>query len=68
VLAVSGMTRDQLRRRLRDDVRLKAYLDERFGTVPEGANVERRNPLVAEWIAGLRRRAQVNVLYLPVEK
>ncbi len=68
VLAVSGITRDQLRRRLRDDIRLKAYLDERFGAAPEGSDVERRNPLVAEWIAGLRRRAQVNVLYLPGRK
>ncbi len=67
-LAASGLTRDQLRRLVRDDLRIKAYLDGRFGAAADSMDVERGNPLVAEWMAGLRRRAQVSVLYLPNRK
>lgn len=100
VLAASGMTVEQLRRHVRDDLLLTAYLDQRFGATLQPSDdevlqyyrehpgefsrggtlqpfsevsadarakliAERRASLIAEWIAGLRRRAEVNVLYLP---
>jgi hypothetical protein len=99
VLAQVGMTPDLLRRYVRDDLRIQAYLDQRFGTavqpsqedilqyyrdhqaeftragalVPFGqASNEAREKLIAvrrkglidAWIADLRRRAEVNLVYL----
>jgi hypothetical protein len=99
-LAASGMTREQLRRRMRDDLLITAYLDQRFGATLQPSDddilqyyrdhpgefssggalrpfgevsadarakliAERRAALIAEWVAGLRRRADVIVLYLP---
>jgi hypothetical protein len=101
VLVETGMTPDQLRRYIRDDLRLETYLDQRFGAmlVPADSEIvqyyrdhpaeftrnevllpfsdvagsarakliaERRAALIREWLAGLRRRAEVNVLYVPV--
>jgi hypothetical protein len=59
-LAVTGMTRDQLRRFIRDDLRVRTYLLERFGA-------DRPEPeftaAVDTWVADLRRRTQITVLY-----
>jgi peptidyl-prolyl cis-trans isomerase SurA len=99
-LAASGLTVDQLRRHLRDDLRIETYLQQRFGAALQpteaelvlyyrdhpaeftrGAELrpfdearnevrarmvtERRAVLIRDWLAGLRRRSDVNVLYLP---
>ena len=60
-LAVHGMTRDQLRRHLRDDLRITTYLNQRFGANTDPA--ERRAAIQA-WIAELRKRSNVTMLYL----
>jgi hypothetical protein len=60
VLARSGIDLAHLRETLREDLRIRAYLEQRFsgseGTSPT---------VVADWIAGLRRRADIIDLYLP---
>jgi len=96
VLAESGISVDQLRRHVRDDLRMAAYLQQRFGTMQPSDDeiaqyyrdhqagfmrngivapledvrdavraeliAERRSATIRDWIAGLRRRANVNVL------
>ena len=59
VFAVTGMTPDQLRRWLRDDLRIETYFNQRFGTTDPS-----RGQMIAEWLRGLRRRADVTVLYV----
>jgi hypothetical protein len=59
-LARSGLDGLHLRETLRQDLRMRAYLDQRFA----GAG-DRRQALVDEWMAGLRRRGDVMDLYLP---
>jgi hypothetical protein len=54
-LAVTGMTRDQLRRHIRDDLRITTYLNQRFGGNDQQAAVRR-------WVAELRKRTEVTVL------
>ena len=61
-LAVTGTTREQLRRFVRDSLRTQTYVNQRFGAIPDAAD---RSAAVAAWIADLRRRAQVTVLYRP---
>lgn len=56
-LAVTGTTRDELRRFIRDDLRISTYLNQRFGDTPERAKA------IADWVAELRRRAEITVLY-----
>jgi SurA N-terminal domain len=70
-LARSGIDEKHLRETLREDLRISAYLDQRF-TVPAGSgspgspgNDDRRQALVGEWLAGLRRRADIIDFYLP---
>jgi hypothetical protein len=58
LLAVTGMTRDQLRRHIRDDLRITTYLNQRFG----GTDTAERQASVQAWIAELRKRADVTVL------
>jgi hypothetical protein len=58
-LARSGIDEKNLRETLREDLRMRAYLDQRFATA-----ADRRQALVEEWIAGLRRRGNVSDLYL----
>jgi hypothetical protein len=58
-LAALGLSRAQLRRWLRDDLMIRVYLDERFGTSTPG-----RDALVRDWIANLRRRAEVTTPYI----
>lgn len=95
----TGMTVEQLRRHVRDDLRIEAYLQQRFGgfyqptedeivryyrenaqrfmrggtqipfndareLVREAVMSERRAASVREWLAGLRRRTEVNIVYL----
>ena len=98
VLAQTGLDEAQLRGRLRDDLRIDAYLQQRFGSVVQPSDdqvvayyrahedefsrngvvrpfaevqdearsalvAERRNALISDWVATLRRRANVSVLY-----
>jgi hypothetical protein len=58
-LARSGIDEKHLRETLRQDLRTRAYLDQRF---PTAAN--RRQALIDEWMAGLRRRGDVIDVYL----
>jgi len=101
IFRATGYSNEQLRIYVRDDLRIRAYLQQRFGNalaptedeivqyyrthqsaftsggavrpfadVRDAARdaliAERRTALLRDWIAGLRRRADVNVLYLPV--
>lgn len=58
-LARSGVDEQHLRETLRQDLRMTAYLDQRFARAQD-----RRQALVDEWTAGLRRRGDVIDLYL----
>ena len=59
-LARSGVDEQHLRETLRQTLRIRAYMEQRFTAADE-----RRPALVDDWIAGLRRRADVIDLYLP---
>jgi hypothetical protein len=59
-LGRSGIDDKNLRETLRQDLRLRAYLDQRFATASD-----RRQAAVDDWVAGLRRRGDVIDLYLP---
>ena len=59
-LAVTGMTRDQVRRFIRDDLRIRTYLLERFGADRPEAEF---TAAVDTWVIDLRRRTQITVLY-----
>jgi hypothetical protein len=59
-LARSGLSVQDLRETLRRDLRMRAYLDRRFA-----AAGDRRQAVVDEWLAGLRRRGDIMDLYLP---
>ena len=59
VLAESGLTEDQLRHEVRDDLRIEAYLQQRFGANQPS---EERAAMVRDWLVGLRRRANINIL------
>jgi hypothetical protein len=50
-----GFTRERLRAWVRDDLRIAAYLQQRF------AADERRQDLIADWVSDLRRRAQITI-------
>ena len=58
-LAQSGIDESQLREILRQDLRIRAYEDQRF--TPSDP---RRQVLLDQWIASLRRRGDVIDLYL----
>jgi hypothetical protein len=58
-MARSGIDEKHLRETLRQDLRMRAYLDQRFT-----AGSDRRQGLVDDWLAGLRRRAEIVDLYL----
>jgi hypothetical protein len=58
-LARSGIDEQHLRETLRQDLRMRAYLDQRFS-----ATADRRLNAVDEWMASLRRRGGVVDLYL----
>jgi len=58
-LARSGIDERHLRETLRQDLRMRAYLDQRFS-----ASRDQRVNSVNDWMAGLRRRGGVIDLYL----
>jgi hypothetical protein len=58
-LAVTGLTRDRLRRDIRDDLRITTYLNQRFGT---NAGASQREAAIRTWIDEIRRRADVRVV------
>jgi hypothetical protein len=59
-VARSGIDPQHLRETVRQNLRIAAYLDQRFT-----AAGPRRQALIDDWIAGLRRRGNVLDLYLP---
>jgi hypothetical protein len=59
VVARLGVDRAFVRELLREDLRIRAYLDQRFTADAPGD----QRTMVDEWIAGLRRRADVVDLY-----
>ena len=59
-LAVTGMTRDLLRRFIRDDLRIRTYVLQRFGADRPEADL---NAAVDSWVADMRRRTEISVLY-----
>lgn len=58
-LARAGIDEQHLRETLRQNLRIRAYLEQRFS----GTDA-RRQALMADWVAGLRRRADILDLYL----
>ncbi|MEX1128152.1 MAG: hypothetical protein WEB50_06285, partial [Vicinamibacterales bacterium] len=99
ILRETGLSVDQLRLYVRDDLRIEAYVEQRFGSafrpseddlvtyyrsheaeftrdgqlrpfaevrdqVRAALVAERQSAAVRDWMAGLRRRTEVNVLYL----
>jgi hypothetical protein len=63
VLARSGFDAAHVREIVRQNLRLRAYLDQRF-TAPDG-DQQRRQKLIDDWVASLRRRTPVANLYKP---
>jgi len=61
VLARSGFDAAHVREIVRQNLRLRAYLDQRF-TAPDG-DQRRRQQLIDDWVASLRRRTPVVNLY-----
>ena len=59
VLTRAGIDVAQLRDTLRENLRIRAYIAQRFSP-----GDERRPQVVEDWMAGLRRRADVIDLYL----
>ena len=60
VFARSGLTDVQLRLILRENLRIRAYIAQRFTGAEDEA---RRLMLIDEWVAGLRQRSDVVDLY-----
>ena len=60
----AGFDERQLRGILRQNLRIKTYLDQRFS----GETPERGEAIVAAWVAGLRSRAAIVDLYTPPAK
>jgi hypothetical protein len=55
LLKTAGMSASALDDWLRDDVRIQAYIDERFGSLPPAD----RDRAVQRWVEGLRARADI---------
>ena len=60
-LDLTGLSEAQLEEMVRDDLRIQTYIEDRF----PGLQPADRQARVAEWVTGLRRRADVTELYLP---
>jgi hypothetical protein len=60
VLERSGITEAHLRETVRENLRIRAYIDQRFAGAE---NQGRRLMLIDEWVAGLRQRADIVDLY-----
>jgi hypothetical protein len=58
-LEKSGIDENHVRETVRQDLRVAAYLEQRFATAGD-----RRTQLIADWMSGLRRRGDVIDLYL----
>lgn len=58
-LARSGLDESRLRAILRQNLRLEAYLGQRFSA----DSPERRQSMINDWVSGLRRRADIVDLY-----
>ena len=58
-LTQAGIDERHVRETVRQDLRIRAYLDQRFSP-----SDPRRQSLIDEWVAGLRRRGDVVDLYL----
>jgi hypothetical protein len=59
VLERSGVDLTHLRETVRENLRIRAYLEQRFSV-----SDDRRQQVVVDWIAGLRRRADIIDLYV----
>jgi hypothetical protein len=59
-LARAGITDAHLRETVRENLRIRAYLQQRF---PLAENEGRRSMLIDEWVAGLHQRADIVNLY-----
>ena len=59
VLARAGIDLARLRETLRENLRIRAYIEQRFS-----GGDERRQQVIDDWMAGLRRRADIIDLYL----
>ena len=64
-LEANGYTDDRLRAAARDTIRIQAYVDQRFGA---SLRPEERAAVVAQWRAGLRRRAEIAIQYQPATR
>jgi hypothetical protein len=60
-LARAGLDERRLRALLRQNLRVQAYLGQRFSA----DSLERRQSMIDDWVAGLRRRADIMDLYSP---
>jgi len=58
-----GVDARHLRDGLRQDLLIQAYEDQRFATAGD-----RRDQLIADWTAALRRRGDITDLYLPTAR
>ena len=58
-LARSGIDEKHLREIIRQDLRIRAYLEQRFASAQD-----RRQALMDDWMTGLRRRGDIVDLYL----
>lgn len=54
-----GLTRPIIAELLREDLRIRAYLEQRF----TASTVDEQKTMIDSWIAGLRRRADVIEMY-----
>jgi hypothetical protein len=65
-LARSGIDESRLRDTLRQNLRISAYLNQRFVAPPQAdaPPIDRQRAIIDEWVAGLRRRAAIIDLYL----
>jgi hypothetical protein len=59
VLARAGIDLPHVRETVRENLRIRAYLDQRFAT-----GGDRRQQLMDDWLQGLRRRAEIIDLYV----
>jgi hypothetical protein len=60
VLARAGFDLGHVREIVRQNLRLKAYLDQRFAVATDE---QRRQTMIDDWVAGLRRRSPAINLY-----
>jgi hypothetical protein len=59
-MASTGYTDERVRAAARDALRIETYFDQRFGAAVQPDD---RQILIADWMAGLRRRADVTIQY-----